>query len=76
MYLIILIYIVIANKLASIYSKYRACGGKITNPYKPLPDIIQETFPQLNTHVPDYLLTFLLFYYIFHCPFYLLLYNP
>jgi hypothetical protein len=64
-YLIILIYILVANKLASIYSKYRACGGKITDPYKPLPDIIQETLPQLNTHVPDYLLLILLFYCLF-----------
>tara|TARA_B110000438_G_C15805458_1_gene647098 strand:+ start:1034 stop:1582 length:549 start_codon:yes stop_codon:yes gene_type:complete len=63
-YLIFLIYIVVANKLASIYSKYRACGG-IESPYKPLPDIIQETLPQLNTHVPDYLLLILLFYCLF-----------
>jgi hypothetical protein len=65
-YLILIFLVILTNKLASIYAEHRASGGKLLNPYQPLPDIIQEILPKINTHIPDYLLcTLLLFCVIF-----------
>jgi len=64
LYLIWFIFVIIINKLASIYAKYRA-DSYLSNPYQPLPDIIHQKLPIINLHTPDYLLVVVLLYTIF-----------
>ena len=58
---VLYILVILLNHLASIYAKNKA--EKLLNyPYIPLPDIIQENLPTINTHVPDCVLVIICLY--------------
>jgi len=60
---ITLLFIIIINKLSSIYAHKRSL--LIKEPYTPLPDILHDILPVINVNVPDYILLFLFINYIF-----------
>ena len=59
-WILLLIYL---NRLAVNYTKNQA-EKYLDNAYSPLPDIIQENFPNLDIKTPDKLLFLMIFYTI------------
>ena len=59
-WILLLIYL---NRRATNYTKNRA-EKYLDNAYSPLPDIIQENFPNLDIKTPDKLLFLMIFYTI------------
>lgn len=43
------------NAISSVYVRKRA-ESLLINPYSPLPDLIHNNFPKINTLIPDYFL--------------------
>jgi hypothetical protein len=61
-YVVWVMLVVVANKMAALFAKRRA--EACLHPYHPLPDILHEYIPRVNTHLPDYLLLILILYCI------------
>jgi len=64
-YLIYLILGFFLNSISSFYIKKKA-ESLLLNPYTPLPDLIHNYFPKINTLIPDYFLFFCIVVSIFN----------
>ena len=63
LYLPWILLLICLNRLAANYTKNQA-EKYLDNAYSPLPDILQENFPNLDIKTPDKLLFLMIFYTI------------